>query len=265
MMNSGLNGRVVMLVGVGRPGAVLSNGRATASAFADAGARLALVDNSQESLDECADDIRKSGETALAVLADITQEAQVRQAVDSCLAQFGRIDVLHFNVAIPQFGRITRVSAEEVDRVFAINVKSAVLLAKHVLPVMESQNSGVITHVSSVSGLRHIGVSSPLYDMSKAALGGLTRHIAVQYGPKGIRANTLVLGMLDTPLAREAISQSGRDLESIYESYLSKIPAGRMGQARDVAEAAIFLASDSAGYINGAEIVVDGGLIQKAG
>src|ERR1700676_767605 len=105
MMNSGLNGRVVMLVGVGRPGAVPSNGRATACAFADAGARLALVDNSQESLDECADDIRKSGGTALAVLADITQEAQVRQAVDSCLAQFGRIDVLHFNFAIPQFGR----------------------------------------------------------------------------------------------------------------------------------------------------------------
>jgi NAD(P)-dependent dehydrogenase (short-subunit alcohol dehydrogenase family) len=189
----------------------------------------------------------------------------VKRAVDLCLAEFGRIDVLHFNVAIPQFGRVTRVSIEEIDRVFAINIKSAVLLAKHVLSVMERQNSGVVTLVSSVSGLRHIGVSSPLYDMSKAALGGLTRHIAVQYGAKGIRANTLVLGMLDTPLARDAISASGKDLDAVYESYVSKIPAGRMGQARDVADAAIFLASDSARYINGTDIVVDGGLIQKAG
>jgi NAD(P)-dependent dehydrogenase (short-subunit alcohol dehydrogenase family) len=264
-MNSGLNDRVVMLVGVGRPGPIPSNGRATALAFADEGARLVLVDNLSEALDGCAEGVRKKGGTALPILADITREAAVKRAVDMCLEQFGRIDVLHFNVAITQFGRVTRVSAEEIDRVFAINVKSAILVVKHVIPTMESQNAGVVTLVSSVSGLRHLGISSPLYDMSKAALGGLTRHIAVQYGTKGIRANTLTLGMLDTPLARDAISESGKDLESAYGSYVSKIPMGRMGQARDVADAAIFLASDSARYINGTEIIVDGGLIQKTG
>ena len=144
-----------------------------------------------------------------------------------------------------------------------MNLKSIILLCKHVLPHMEQRGSGVVTNISSIR-IRHLGIASPLYDVSKAGLNALTRHIAVEWGPKGVRANTILVGMMDTPLARHGIRQARREVDEIYSGYIGRIPSRRMGAASDTAGLAVFLASDAASYINGAEIPVDGGLVARS-
>jgi len=263
-MANELSDKVVLVVGAGAPGEVLSNGRATALGFAKAGAVVHLVDRSEAALDACAAAVTHAGGRVCVTLADVAREHEIEAAVAEANKKHGRIDVVHFNVALTQFGKVPKISADQFDRIFSVNTRAALLFAKYALPMMEQRGKGVFTFVSSVSAVRHLGIVSPLYDMSKAALGALTRHIAVQYANKGIRANTLLLGMLDTPLARGAISKSQHDLESVYERYNSRIPAGRLGTAVEVANVACFLASDAASYINGAEIAVDGGLIASA-
>jgi NAD(P)-dependent dehydrogenase (short-subunit alcohol dehydrogenase family) len=244
-MNADLAGQVVLLVGAGAPGEVPSNGRATALGFARAGAMVVLVDKSLESLEGCAAAIAAEGGKCATAQVDVTQESQVAAAVARVLQEQGHVDVLHFNVALPHFGKLPSVTAEQIAVIFSVNVHAAVYFAKYLLPSMEDRRRGVFTLVSSVASARHLGISSPLYDMSKAALGALTRHIAVQYAAKGIRANTLMLGMLDTPLARNAIHDAGREIDAVYEKYNSRIPARRLGKA--------------------SEVVVDGGLIASAG
>ena len=256
--------RIVVLAGAGSGGEVLSNGRATALALARAGAHLVLLDNSQESLDACVQ-LVPDGTKVLALRTDVTNDSEVEAAIRRALETFGRIDALHFNVGIAKFATIPKTTTEDFDLVFRVNTLSAFLVTKHVLPTMERQRRGVATFVSSISSVRHLGISSPLYDMSKASLSALSRHVAVQYGPQGIRANVLLLGMLDTPLARNAIARSGKDRSTIYEGYVSRIPLRALGTAEDVAELAVFIASDRARYISGAEIALDGGLTQSVG
>jgi NAD(P)-dependent dehydrogenase (short-subunit alcohol dehydrogenase family) len=254
-----------MLVGVGSPGAVSSNGRATALGFARSGAQLVLVDSSESALIECASAVTEAGGRCSTGKTDVTRETEIESAVRDVISRHGGVDVLHFNVAALHFGKIPKVTEEEFTQLFSVNARAALFFAKYLLPSMEQRHRGVFTHVSSVASVRHLGISSPLYDMSKAALGALTRHIAVQYAAKGIRANTMLLGMLDTPLARGAIERAGHDLQMTYERYQKQIPAARLGKAEEVANVACFLASEAASYITGAEIVVDGGLIARAG
>lgn len=252
-----------MLVGVGAPGDVMSNGRATALAFAAAGAKLVLVDASSQALESCAHELG-AGVTHASFQCDVTEEGAVRDATARALSLHGRVDVLHFNVATTKPGRLQRATTADFEQMFAINVRAAFWFARDLLPAMERAGRGVITHVSSISSIRHLGIPSPFYDMSKAALNALSRHIAVEYGSRGIRANSLLLGMMDTPLARNAIEGAGKDVNAIYDGYHTKIPAGRMGVAQDTAGAAVFLASDAATYINGVELVVDGGLTVRS-
>jgi NAD(P)-dependent dehydrogenase (short-subunit alcohol dehydrogenase family) len=260
MSGAQLQDRVVVLVGVGAPGAIPSNGRATALAFAKAGAELVLLDSSAEALAACEIDLSGANARSTSIVCDVTQEDSVQSAVAQALAIRGHVDVLHFNVGMAKPGRLPRATTEDFDRMFAVNVRSAFWFSRLLLPSMERAGRGVITHVSSVSSIRHLGIPTPFYDMSKAALNALSRHIAVEYGSKGIRANSLLLGMMDTPLARSAIEGAGKSVEPIYDQYLVKVPSGRMGTANDTAGAAVFLASDAASYINGVELVVDGGL-----
>jgi NAD(P)-dependent dehydrogenase (short-subunit alcohol dehydrogenase family) len=262
-MSAVLQDRVVMLVGVGAPGDVMSNGRATALAFAAAGAKLILIDVSEQALDGCAAALGAEKVHA-SFQCDVTDEVAVRDTTARAMSLNGRVDVLHFNVATTKPGRLRRATTADFDQMFAINVRPAFWFARDLLPSMEQVGRGVITHVSSISSIRHLGIPSPFYDMSKAALNALSRHIAAEYGPRGIRANSLLLGMMDTPLARTAIEGAGKDVSAIYGDYHTKIPAGRMGVAQDTAGAAVFLASDDAAYINGAELVVDGGLTIRA-
>lgn len=264
-MNIDLGGQVALLVGAGAPGDVASNGRAIALALSAAGASVALLDKSDDVLAACAAAITAGGGNCTSHVADVADEASTLRAIEDVFKRHGHVDVLVFNVGIPHFGKLPSIAREEYERVFAINVFPAMSIARHILPSMESRQRGVFTFVSSVSSVRHLGISSPLYDTSKAALAALSRHIAVQYAAKGIRSNVLLLGMLDTPLARNAIAQAGKDIGAVYEKYNSGIPAKRLGKAEEVAAAALFLSSDAASYINGAELAVDGGLIARAG
>ncbi len=264
-MTKNLADRVVLLVGVGVSGATMSNGRATALAYAARGARLVLADKDPAALDDCRRAVVEAGHEPATMPLDATREAEVEAAVAKILASEGRIDVLHNNIGIACPGRITRLTEAEIDRGFDVNLKSIMWLCKHVLPAMEKQGSGIVTNVSSISSIRHIGINAPLYDVTKAGLNALTRHIAVAYGPKGIRANAIVVGMMDTPLARGGIAQAGRQIDEIYDGYVQRVPLRRMGTGHDTGSLSAFLASDEASYINGAEIVLDGGLTVRSG
>jgi len=260
-----LQDKVVVLVGVGNPGDTLSNGRATALAFAKAGTRLVLADRSKEALDACLEAVAPVAKAVRAVECDATSESDVEALFATALAEFGTVDVLHNNLGIASVSRMTKTTLENFDRVVSVNLKSVFLLCKHALRVMEEKQSGVVTNVSSISSIRHLGIASPLYDMTKAGLNGLTRSIAVDYGPKGIRANSILVGMMDTPLARGGIEQAGRDIDQIYDGYIKRIPLRRMGTGNDTGHLAVFLASELSSYINGAELVLDGGLTVKSG
>lgn len=255
-----LAGRTVVLVGVGHGGDVLSNGRATALAFARAGARLVLLDASAESLGECSDQIDAVGAERLSRRVDATNQDDVGAAVRAAVDRFGRIDVLHNNLGVVQHGHLPRTTVEDYQRVMDVNAKSLYLLSREVAPLMREQRSGVITNISSIAAQRYLGIASPIYDMSKAAVNALTRYLAAAYGPFGVRANTLALGMMDTPMARGGVAAGKRSMEDVYAEYAARIPAGRLGTAEDCASAAVFLASDRASYVNGMEFLVDGGL-----
>ena len=256
-----LKDKVTVLAGVGASGDTLSNGRATALEFVRQGAQLMLADRDEEALSDCLAAIEAEGGSARTCLVDASDEKQVDALFQSCLSEFGRVDILHNNLGVTQFGQVSKVSSAEFDRVVAVNLKAVFFLCRSALIPMEEQGSGVITNVSSISSVRHLGIRSPLYDMTKAGLNALTRNIAVDYGPKGIRANAILVGMMDTPLARGGIATAGRDPEEIYEGYIQQIPLRRMGLGTDTGNLATFLASDRAAYISGAEIVVDGGVV----
>lgn len=264
-MDGMLAGRVAVIVGVGASGEPLSNGRATAQEFARQGARLLLADRDPMALADCLAAVRAEGATAETVELDATDEAGVDAMYARCISCFGQVDVLQNNLGITSFGKVTNVTVADFDRLIAVNVRSVFMLCRGALKLMEPRGKGVITNISSISSVRHLGIRSPLYDLSKAAVNALTRNIAVDYGPRGIRANAVLVGMMDTPLARSGIAAAGRGTEEVYPTYTQRIPAGRMGEGMDTARLSAFLASDLAGYITGAEIPVDGGLIARAG
>lgn len=146
-----------------------------------------------------------------------------------------------------------------------VNVKSLYLLSRDVVPRMWEQGRGVITNVSSIASNRYLGIAPPLYDMSKAAVNSLTRYLAAAYGPFGVRANALLLGMMDTPMARNGVARGLRSRDAVYGEYAARIPAGRIGTGEDCAAVAVFLASDRAAYVNGLEFPIDGGLAVTTG
>jgi NAD(P)-dependent dehydrogenase (short-subunit alcohol dehydrogenase family) len=264
-MSQLLRDRVAVLVGVGLSGDALSNGRATALEFARQGARLVLADKDEGALMDCLHAVEKIGGEARPFLLDATQEQEVEALFAFCSDTFGEVGILHNNLGITSFGRLSGTAVESFETSVSVNLKSIFLLCKHAVRLMEPKGTGAITNISSISSIRHLGINSPLYDMTKAGVNALTRHIAVDLGPKGIRANAILVGMIDTPLARGGIAKAGRNRDEIYETYANRIPLRCMGRAIDIAHLAAFLASDHAAYINGAEIVIDGGLTIRSG
>ena len=181
--------------------------------------------------------------------------------MEACRDRFGRIDVLHNNVGITALGGVVDESVESWERVLRVNLTSAFLLCKHVIPHMERDGGGAIVNVGSVGGLRYLGIDYASYAASKAALAQLTQSVALQYAARGIRANTILPGLIDTPMvaAQLAAAYPG-SIEDALAARARQCPMGRMGDAWDVAHAALYLASDEARYVTGAELVVDGGL-----
>ena len=258
-----LENKTAIVVGGGQsPGETMGNGRATAVLFAREGAKVLVGDNRPDSAEETAAMIRAEGGTAEAIGVDITDEASIEAMVKHCLGLWGRIDVLHNNVGVSIAGgdaEITEITGEAFDRVVSINLKGMVLTCKHVIPVMRAQESGSIVSISSIAAWN----AYPLigYKTTKQAVIAMTEQIAIQNASYGVRANVILPGLMDTPMAVDTrVRALGKPRDEIAAGRNARVPLrGRMGTGWDVAHAALFLASDEANFITGAALPVDGG------
>jgi NAD(P)-dependent dehydrogenase (short-subunit alcohol dehydrogenase family) len=258
-MGSRLKGKVAIVTGAGSVGPGWGNGRAIAARFAEEGAKIFAVDLHADRLVET----ENSAKTDIrAHICDVTDGRAVKEMVEACVEHFGRLDILVNNVGGSAAGGPVEMSEEVWVAQVDYNLKSVFLGCKHALPVMERQGSGAIINIASSSGLRWTGSAQVAYAATKAGVIQLSRVVAVQYAPKGVRVNTIVPGQLHTPMVetRLAKQRAGGDVEALLKSRLKRIPLGFAGDGRDTANAALFLASDEARFITGTEIVVDGGM-----
>lgn len=255
-----LEGRVALVFGAGSIGDGWGNGKAAAVAYARNGARVVAVDLNAEAAAVTREIVLAEGNEAISVAADVTRLAEVERAVAFALERWGRIDILHNNVGITSQGGPVETSEETWDRVMAVNVKSMFLTCKCVLPTMEAQGSGAIVNIGALGGVRWTGYAYCAYAASKGAVNSLTQSIALQYAAKGIRANCILPGVMDTPHIYSQIAGFYETRQAMVEARNKLSPTGKMGDGWDVANAAVFLASDEARYINGVELLVDGGM-----
>jgi NAD(P)-dependent dehydrogenase (short-subunit alcohol dehydrogenase family) len=261
-----LKDKVALVVGAGSSGPGWGNGKATAVAFAREGAKVACADYRLEAAEETVALIEKEGGDAIAIKADVANAEDVAKMVNAAAEFFGSIDVLDYNVGIAEVGGVVEITEAEWNRVFAVNLTGAMLSMKHVIPLMEKQGGGSIVNISSIAGIRYTGVDYPTYYASKAALNHLTRATAAQYAKKNIRVNAILPGLMKTPMVEHSagLAAYGKgDIEKMWEARAAQVPMGKMGDAWDVANAAVFLASDESRYITGIELVVDGGVTLK--
>jgi len=264
-MGERLKDKVAIVVGAGSIGPGWGNGKATAVLFAREGASVLCVDVSAAAAEETRRIVEDEGGIASAFVADVTDGGQVQAMTEACVERYGRIDVLHNNVGIVVNGGVVALSEADWDRVHDVNLKSVFLTCKHAIPHMVRQGRGAIVNLASVAGIRHLGISYNAYSSTKAAVIHLTRAIAMDHARDGIRANVILPGVIHTPLVEQVYSSQGAgERERLLQLRAGQIPIGRMGDAWDVAHAALFLASDEAKYVTGAELLVDGGLSVKA-
>ena len=263
-----LQGKIAIINGAGCVGPGWGNGRAAAVAFAREGAQVFAVDLKADTMTETVE--RATAEAAnggsiRTHLCDATDSAQVEAMVAACVAAFGRVDILVNNVGGSAKGGAVALSEEAWDRNIDFNLKTVFLACKHVIPVMEANGGGSIVNTASTSGVRYTGSPQVAYAASKAAVIQFSRVTAVEYAPKRIRVNTIVPGQMHTPMVevRLASQRAGGDVASLLQSRVDRIPLGFMGDGRDTANAALFLASDEARFITGTEIVVDGGMTAR--
>jgi NAD(P)-dependent dehydrogenase (short-subunit alcohol dehydrogenase family) len=229
--------------------------------FAREGAKVLAADLRLAAALETKGIIEGEGGVCEAVACDVSKAKEVAAMVEACMKAFGRIDVLHNNVGIVEVGGPVETSEESWDRVNDVNLKSMFLTCKEALPHMERQGKGAIVNIASISGIRWTGVPYVSYSATKAAVIHFTRVVALQYARAGIRANSILPGLMNTPMVHASlIGAYGANAEEMVRKRDAQCPMGRMGDAWDVAYAALFLASDEAKYITGTELIVDGGL-----
>ncbi|MEO1192666.1 MAG: glucose 1-dehydrogenase [Pseudomonadota bacterium] len=270
-MTGRLEGKVALVVGAGSVGPGWGNGKAAATLFAREGAKVVCADLKAEAAEETAEIIRGEGGNALAVTCNAAEQADVEALVAKAVAHYGRIDVLENNVGILHLGGPVEVDLADWNRMLQINLTSMFLTCKATLPVMlrqfeETGKGGSIVNIASIAGIRDTGVPYVAYNTTKGAVLPFTRSVALQYARKGIRANCVLPGLMNTPMIVEPLKGVyGADRAAMVEKRNQQCPMGAMGDAWDVAEAALFLASDAAKYITAAELVVDGGLTAQYG
>ena len=259
--------KTVVVVGGGQvAGEGLGNGRAASILFAREGARVLVGDRDIASANETVAMIRKEGGSAEAHELDVRDDASCQKLIAKCVESWGRLDVLHYNVGIGRGDNgPASITDDAWDFIFDVNVKGALHCSRHALPVMREQKAGVILTVSSIASVCAVGLVA--YKSSKAALNAMTHSIALGNAKYGIRANAILPGLMNTPMAVEGISQArGIDREKLIEQRDAQVPLrGGMGSAWDVANAALFLASDEARFITGVMLPVDGGQSARIG
>jgi NAD(P)-dependent dehydrogenase (short-subunit alcohol dehydrogenase family) len=268
-----LEGKVAIVTGAGQtPGSHIGNGRATAIAFAREGASVAVVDRDGAAAQDTASAIEQEGGTALVIEGDVSVESDCAAAVAVCCKELGGLHVVHHNVGIAAGdGWCEGIDIDAWERIMRVNAGGALLVAKAALPVLREQGSGAITNVSSIASL--VAGAAPMsnppvaYKMSKAAMNALTLSLAGAYAQHGVRVNAILPGLIDTPMG---VDEVARTIGITRERYATRrdetVPlAGGMGSAWDVANAAVFLASDEARFITGVLLAVDGGQSVRVG
>lgn len=248
-----LAGKVAIVTGAGSSGEGIGNGKATAVLFAREGARVLAADMVLARAQETVDMIRAEGGEATAFQADVTKAAEAKAMVDEAIRLYGKLDILDNNVGISTRADVTEVTEEQWDHIMAVNVKSIMLCSKYAVPEMVKNGGGSIITIASIAGLR--ANSSTPYTTSKAAVIGITRSMAGDHGPQGIRVNCIVPGLLYTPMVAPRMDA---DLRQIRRD---AAPLHTEGTGWDVGWAAVFLASDEARWITGVALPVDAGLL----
>ena len=260
-----LENKIAIVVGAGQsPGEGMGNGRATVLRFAQEGAKVLAVDSNLASAEETAAITRQAGGDCVAFAADVTKEAALAAMVEDARQRWGRVDILHYNVGVSIAGGdapLDKITEDAFDRIAAINLRGAIMACKHVLPVMRAQRSGVIVTISSVAAWEQY--PNVVYKATKAGLIAFTQQIAIQNAEFGIRANVILPGLMDTPMAVDTRARaSGKSRAEVAAGRDARVPLRhKMGTAWDVANAALFLASDEANFITGVALPVDGGAL----
>jgi NAD(P)-dependent dehydrogenase (short-subunit alcohol dehydrogenase family) len=261
--------KIAIVVGAGQgPGEGMGNGRATTLRFAREGAKVLAVDRSLASANETAELVTGEGGECVPFAADVTQEQTLAAAIAAAQQRWGRVDILHNNVGVSIAGGDAsplEITEEAFDRICAINLRGTVMACKHVLPLMRQQRSGVIINISSVAAWENYPFVA--YKATKAAMIAFTQQVAIQNAEFGIRANVILPGLMDTPMAVDTRARArGVSRAQVAAERDAKVPLRhRMGTAWDVANAALFLASDEASFITGVALPVDGGALVRIG
>jgi NAD(P)-dependent dehydrogenase (short-subunit alcohol dehydrogenase family) len=271
-----LAGRAAIVTGAGSSGPGWGNGKATAVTFAREGAKVLAVDLRREAAEETRALVAGEGGTCEVFAGDVSRAADVAAMVETCLARFGAVDVLHNNVGIVEVGGPEEISEADWDRVVRINLKSMFLATRAVLPHMVRQfearggaaaraRGGAIVNVGSISGIRWTGVPYIAYTTTKGAAIPFTLGVALQYAGRGIRCNAILPGLMNTPMIVQPLKgvYGAGDVAAMVAKRDAQCPMGHMGDAWDVANAALFLASDESRYVTGVALPVDGGITMK--
>src|SRR4051794_38928292 len=260
-----LKDKIAVVIGAGQsPGETLGNGRATVLRFSQEGAAVFAVDRDRASAEETAAMVRAEGGVCQTAKADVTRESELKAAIDAAHQRFGRIDILHYNVGISVAGGdapVTEITEDTFDLISAVNLRGAVMACKHVLPIMRAQKSGVILMISSISAWENY--PNVAYKVTKAGMIAFTQQLAIRNAEQGIRANAILPGLMATPMAVDVRSRTiNQPRDEIMRERDARVPLrGRQGTGWDVANAALFLASDEANFITGVSLPVDGGML----
>lgn len=268
MSEGRLAGRVAIVVGAGQtPGETVGNGRATAITFGREGARLLLADRHEGSLEETAALAKAEGAEVATVVADIAQRDAADRIVQAALDAYGGIDVLHNNVGIGgiEDGPPHKLTDDAYDRIMDVNLRAMWRTCKAAIPALRRSEHAAIVNVSSLAAIASAG-NLTAYKLSKAGVNALTQNLAITNAHHGVRANAIMPGFIDTPMAVDAVARVlDADRAAIAGFRASSVPLGRQGTAWDVANAALFLASDEAAFITGVLLPVDGGQAARVG
>jgi NAD(P)-dependent dehydrogenase (short-subunit alcohol dehydrogenase family) len=258
-----LEGKTAIVIGAGQsPGEGMGNGRATVLRFVQEGAQVMAVDRDLRSAEETVSMVTQSGGECVAFEADVTKEATLAAAIATAHKRWGHVDILHYNVGVSIAGGdapLLDFTEEAFDRISAINLRGAIMACKHVIPIMREQGAGAITMISSLAAIENYPYVA--YKATKAAMIAFIQQVAIQNAEYGVRANVILPGLIDTPMAVDTRARvSGNSRAQVAAERDARVPLRRkMGTAWDVANAALFLASDEANFITGVALLVDGG------